>query len=150
MEKHSPRDLINVRDMELKVSHCFITVHAHDEALAFYRDVLGLEVRNDVKDEGMRWVTVGPPAQPEVNIVLEPPAANPNASLQDKKVISQLLANGMLRAVIFATDDCDATFEYLCRAGAEVLQEPMNQGYGVRDCAFRDPSGNFVRFSHKR
>ena len=133
--------------MELKVSHCFIAVHDHDEALAFYRDVLGLEVRNDVKAEGMRWVTVGPKAQPEVNIVLEPPAANPNASPQDKKVISQLLANGMLRAVIFATDDCDATFEQVCRAGAEVLQEPMDQGYGVRDSAFRDPSGNMVRFS---
>ena len=100
--------------MELKVSHCFIAVHDHDEALAFYRDVLGLEVRNDVKYEGMRWVTVGPKAQPDVNIVLEPPAANPNASQQDKKVMSQLLANGMLRAVIFGTDDCDATFEHVC------------------------------------
>jgi len=150
MEKHSPRDLSNVRDMELKVSHCFIAVHDHDEALAFYRDVLGLEVRNDVKHEGMRWVTVGPKAQPEVNIVLEPPAARPNASPQDKKVMSQLLANGMLRAVIFATDNCDATFEHVCRAGAEVLQEPMDQGYGVRDSAFRDPSGNMVRFRQKR
>jgi predicted enzyme related to lactoylglutathione lyase len=136
--------------MELKVSHCFIAVHDHDEALAFYRDVLGLEVRHDVKYEGMRWVTVGPKAQPDVNIVLEPPAANPNASPQDKKVISGLLANGMLRAVIFATDDCDATFEHVCRAGAEVLQEPMDHSYGVRDSAFRDPSGNVVRFSQER
>jgi predicted enzyme related to lactoylglutathione lyase len=136
--------------MELKVSHCFITVHDHDEALAFYRDVLGLEVRNDVRYEAMRWVTVGPKAQPDVNIVLEAPAANPNASPQDKKVMSQLLANGMLRAVIFATDDCDAIFEHVCPAGAEVLQEPIEQGYGVRDCAFRDPSGNMVRFSQKR
>src|SRR3989442_6326355 len=136
--------------MELKVSHCFIAVHDPPEALAFYRDVLGLEVRNDLKHEGMRWVTVGPKAQPDVNIVLEPPAANPNASPQDKKVVSQLLANGMLRAVLFATDDCDATFEHVCGAGAEVLQEPMDQGYGVRDCAFRDPSRNIVRFSQKR
>src|ERR1700682_4377759 len=88
-----PRDLANVGDMELKVSHCFIAVHDHDEALAFYRDVLGLEVRNDVKAEGMRWVTVGPKAQPEVKIVLEPPAANPTDSPQDKQGISQLLAN---------------------------------------------------------
>ena len=136
--------------MELKVSHCFIAVHDYDEALAFYRDVLGLEVRNDVKSEGVRWVTVGPKAQPDVNIVLETSAANPSASPQDKKVMSQLLANGMLRAVIFATDDCDATFEHLCRTGAEVMQEPMDQGSGVRDSAFRDPSGNMVRFSQKR
>jgi uncharacterized glyoxalase superfamily protein PhnB len=95
-------------------------------------------------------VTVGPLAQPEVSIVLEPPAASPNASPHDTQLMSELLANGMLYAVIFTTDDCDATFEHVCRAGAEVLQEPMNQGYGVRDCAFRDPSGNFVRFSQKR
>src|SRR6202022_2893102 len=145
-----PRDLANVRDMELKVLPCFIAVHDHCQALAFYRDVLGLEVRNDVRYEGMRWVTLGPKAQPDVNIVLEPPAANPNASPQDKKVMSQLLANGMLRAVIFATDDCDATFEHVCRAGAEGLQEPMDQGFGVRDSAFRDPAGTMVRFSEKR
>jgi predicted enzyme related to lactoylglutathione lyase len=136
--------------MELKVSHCFIPVHDRDEALAFYRDVLGLEVRNDVEREGMRWETVGPKAQPDVNLVLEPPAANPNASPDDRQVMSELLANGMLRAVIFATDNCDATFEHVCRAGAEVLQEPTDQHYGVRDCAFLDPSGNIVRFSQKR
>ena len=136
--------------MELKVSHCFIAVHDHDEALAFYRDVLGLEVRNDVNYEATPWETVGAKAQPDVNIVLDPPAANANASPDDKKAMSELLANGMLRAVTFATDDCDATFEHVCRAGAEVLQEPMDQGYGVRDCAFRDPSGNIVRFSQKR
>jgi predicted enzyme related to lactoylglutathione lyase len=136
--------------MELKVSHCFIAVHDHPEALAFYRDVLGLEVRNDTEDEDMPWVTVGPKAQPDVNIVLERATANPSAPPQDKQVMSELLAKGMLRAVIFATDDCDATFEHVCRAGAEVLQEPMDQGYRVRDCAFRDPSGNIVRFSQKR
>jgi predicted enzyme related to lactoylglutathione lyase len=136
--------------MELKVSHCFIAVRDHDEALAFYCDILGLTLRNDVTDEGVRWVTLSPTAQPDVTIVLEPPAANPNASPRDKKMMSELLANGMLRAVTFATDDCDATFEQVCQAGAEVLQEPMDQGYGVRDCAFRDPSGNVVRFSQKR
>jgi len=136
--------------MELKVSHCFIAVHDHPEALAFYRDVLGLEVRNDTKVEGMPWLTVSPKTQPDVNIVLERATANPNAPPQDKQVMSELLAKGMLRAVIFATDDCDATFEHVCRAGAEVLQEPMDQSYGVRDCAFRDPSGNMVRFSQKR
>ncbi len=98
----------------------------------------------------MPWLTVSPKTQPDVNIVLERATANPNAPPQDKQVMSELLAKGMLRAVIFATDDCDATFEHVCRAGAEVLQEPMDQSYGVRDCAFRDPSGNMVRFSQKR
>jgi predicted enzyme related to lactoylglutathione lyase len=136
--------------MELKVSHCFIAVHDHDEALVFYRDVLGLEVRNDVSYEGMRWVTVGPPAQPEVNIVLEPLAANRNASPQDQRVMSELLAKGMLRAVLFDTDSCDQTFEHILAAGGEVLQEPIDQPFGVRDCAFRDPSGNLLRFNQSR
>jgi predicted enzyme related to lactoylglutathione lyase len=136
--------------MNLELSHCFIAVDDHDAALAFYRDVLGLEVRNDVKFEGMRWVSVGPPSQPELNIVLEPPTANPNASPADKQVMTELLAKGMLRGVNFATDDCDATFEHIQAAGGEVLQEPMDQPYGVRDCAFRDPAGNMIRFSQSR
>lgn len=137
-------------DMDLKLSNCFIAVHDHDEALAFYRDALGLEVRQDVKFEGMRWVTVGSLAQPEVNIVLEPPLALPNASPVDKQAMRELLAKGLLRGVIFSTGDCDATFERIRAAGAEVLQEPMDQPYGVRDCAFRDPSGNMLRFSQSR
>jgi predicted enzyme related to lactoylglutathione lyase len=150
MEKQSRPAGPSLTGMNLIVSTCFIPVHDHDEALAFYRDALGLAVRNDVKYEGMRWVTVGAPSQPEVSIVLEPPVAIPDASPQDRKAGEDLLAKGLLRAVIFATDDCDATFEQVCRAGAEVLQEPMDQAYGVRDCAFRDPSGNLVRFSQKR
>ena len=133
--------------MDITLSTCFIAVDDHDEAIAFYRDVLGFEVRNDVGYEGMRWVTVGSPAQPDVNIVLEPPLADPNASLADKQVMAELMAKGMLRGVIFTTDDCDATFERISAAGAEVLQEPMDQFYGVRDCAFRDPSGNLLRFN---
>lgn len=136
--------------MDLKLSHCFLGVHDHDKALAFYRDVLGLKVRNDVKFEGMRWVTVGAPSQPDVDIVLEPPSVNPNASPADKQAIAELMAKGMLRGVIFATGDCDATFEHIRAAGAEVLQEPIDQPYGVRDCAFRDPSGNMLRFSQPR
>src|SRR5437870_13340474 len=93
---------------------------------------------------------VGPKVQPDINTVLKRATANPNAPPQDNQMMSELLAKGMLHAVIFATDDCDATFEHVCRAGAEVLQEPMNHGYGIRDCAFRDPSGNIVRFSQKR
>ena len=136
--------------MDLKVSHCFIAVHDHEEALAFYRDVLNLEVRLDVKYEGMRWTTIGPKGQPDVNIVLEPPLAIPEASPQDRHVMSEMLAKGLLRAVIFQTEDCDATFEEIRVAGGEVLQEPMDQPYGVRDCAFRDPSGNLLRFNQTR
>jgi uncharacterized glyoxalase superfamily protein PhnB len=98
----------------------------------------------------MRWVTVGSPSQPDLDIVLEPPAANPNSSPADKEAMAQLLAKGMLRGVIFRTDDCDATFERIRGAGAEVLQEPIDQPYGVRDCAFRDPSGNMLRFNQPR
>jgi predicted enzyme related to lactoylglutathione lyase len=133
--------------MDITLSQCFIAVDDHDKALAFYRDGLGLEVRNDVGFEGMRWVTVGAPSQPEVSIVLEPPLANPNASAADKQAMAELLAKGLLRGVIFGTDDCDATFERVRDAGGEVLQEPIDQPYGVRDCAFRDPSGNMLRFT---
>ena len=133
--------------MNLKLRDCFIAVHDHDEALAFYRDLLGLEVRMDVKYEGMRWTTVGPKGQPDVNIVLEPPAADPNAPPADRKIMTEMLAKGLLRGVIFSTEDCDATFEHIRAGGGEVLQEPMDQPWGVRDCAFRDPSGNLVRIA---
>jgi uncharacterized glyoxalase superfamily protein PhnB len=95
----------------------------------------------------MRWVTVGAPSQPDVDIVLEPPIGNPDASPADKEAAATLLAKGLLRGVIFMTDDCDATFERIQAAGGEVLQEPIDQFYGVRDCAFRDPAGNMLRFS---
>jgi predicted enzyme related to lactoylglutathione lyase len=136
--------------MGIEVSHCFIAVDDHDRALAFYRDALGFEVRNDVTFEGMRWVTVGSPSQPGVEIVLEPPVADPGASSTDKEAAAELLAKGLLRGVNFRTDDCDATFERIRAAGAEVLQEPMDMPYGVRDCAFRDPAGNMLRFSQAR
>ena len=140
----------SVAGMEISLSQCFIAVDDHDKALAFYRDVLGLEVRNDVGFEGMRWVSVGAPSQPDVEIVLEPPVADPNASPADKEAAAELLAKGLLRGVIFATDDCDATFEHIRAAGGEVLQEPIDMPYGVRDCAFRDPSGNMLRFGQPR
>ncbi|MFE1752194.1 VOC family protein [Streptomyces anandii] len=135
--------------MDLKLHQCFIAVDDHDKALTFYRDVLGLEVRNDVGFEGMRWVTVGSPLQPDVEIVLEPPAADPDASPADKEAMAQLLAKGMLRGVIFSTPDCDALFSRVEEYGADVVQEPMDQPYGVRDCAFRDPAGNLLRFMER-
>ncbi|GIF62937.1 lyase [Asanoa ishikariensis] len=136
--------------MAISLSTCFIAVDDFDKAIAFYRDVLGMEVRNDVGFEGMRWVTVGSPEQPGVDIVLEPPLADPNASQSDKQSMAELLAKGLLRGVIFTTDNVDATFERIRAAGGEVLQEPMDQPYGVRDCAFRDPSGNMLRFNQPR
>ncbi|MBV1853520.1 VOC family protein [Catellatospora tritici] len=133
--------------MDIRVSHCFITVDDHEQALAFYRDALGLEVRNDVSFEGMRWVTLVPPSQPELQITLETVGAGPGASPEDRQRMSELLAKGLLRGLIFVTDDVDAAFERIQASGAEVLQEPMDQPYGVRDCAFRDPAGNMVRLN---
>jgi predicted enzyme related to lactoylglutathione lyase len=150
MEKRDPPTARSVQRMDITLSTCFIPVVDHDKALAFYRDVLGLEVRNDVGFEGMRWVTVGAPSQPDVDIVLEPPVADPNASPADREAAAVLQAKGLLRGVIFRTDDCDATFERIRAGGGEVLQEPIDQPYGVRDCAFRDPSGNMLRFTQPR
>lgn len=135
--------------MDLRLHQCFIAVDDHDKALAFYRDVLGLDVRNDVSFEDMRWVTVGSPLQPDVEIVLEPPAASPDISPADRQAMAQLLAKGVLRGVIFTTTDCDALYERVRESGADVLQEPMDQPYGVRDCAFRDPAGNLLRFMER-
>ncbi len=135
--------------MTLRLATCFIPVDDHDKALEFYRDALGLEVRNDVKYENMRWTTVGSPDQPDVNIVLEPPGADPNAAPADREKLADFLAKGLLRGVILTTDDVDATFARVQATGAEVLQEPMDMPYGVRDCAFRDPAGNMIRINQR-
>ncbi|KAA6214678.1 VOC family protein [Streptomyces albofaciens JCM 4342] len=150
MEKRGARPRRSVLRMDIHLSTCFIAVDDHDKALPFYRDVLGLEVRNDVTFEGMRWVTVGSPSQPGVEIVLEPPLADPNASPADRQAMAELLAKGLLRGVIFSADDVDAVFERVQASGAEVLQEPADQPYGVRDCAFRDPAGNMLRFAQRK
>jgi catechol 2,3-dioxygenase-like lactoylglutathione lyase family enzyme len=136
--------------MDLLLHQCFIAVDDHDKAVYFYRDVLGLEVRNDVGFEGMRWVTLGSPLQPDVSVVLEPPGADPDASPADKDALARLLAKGLLRGVIFSTADCDALHARVREAGVEVLQEPTDQPYGVRDCAFRDPAGNLLRFMERK
>lgn len=150
MEKRNDDPARSVKRMDINLSQTFIAVDDHDKALPFYRDVLGLEVRNDVGFEGMRWVTVGSPSQPDVNIVLEPPLADPGASAADRQAVAELLAKGLLRGVIFSTDDVDATFERIREGGGEVIQEPLDQPYGVRDCAFRDPSGNMLRFTQNK
>src|ERR687891_2850001 len=109
--------------MDVKLENCFLAVDDHDKAIAFYRDALGFEVRGDVKAYGMRWVTLGSPSQPDVNIVLEPPAADPGISPEDRAAISDLLAKGLLRGLNFSTTDLDGVFERAQAAGAEVIQE---------------------------
>ena len=130
--------------MELKLLNCFLADDDHEKAIAFYRDALGFEVRKDVRAYGMRWTTIGPPSQPDINIVLEPPAADPGISPADRETLSDLLAKGLLRGVNLATPNVDEVFERVQATGADVVQEPMDQSYG-RDCAFRDPAGNMIR-----
>jgi catechol 2,3-dioxygenase-like lactoylglutathione lyase family enzyme len=130
--------------MALNLSTTFIPVHDPDAALSFYRDALGLEVRNDVASGGFRWVTVGAPAQ-DVDIVLFQPHGGLSQSEGD--ALLSLVTKGSLQAAIFASDDLDSTFETVRASGAEVLQEPVSQPWGARDCAFRDPSGNMVRIA---
>ena len=128
--------------MDLKLSQCFVIVHDPDTALSFYRDTLGLEVRNDVANEGFRWITVGAPSQPAIAIVL---TNYLNGSPADNDTLAALVAKGALNGVHFHTDDLDATFAQLQAADAEIVQEPTDQPWGTRDCAVRDPSGNMVR-----
>ena len=126
--------------MQLTLARCFVQVNDADAALDFYRDALGLDVRNDVANEGFRWITVGAASQPDVEIVLT------NYTMPtDTDVIAGLVAKGAMNAVHFHSDDLDATFEALVAAGAEVVQEPTDQPWGARDCALRDPSGNMIR-----
>jgi catechol 2,3-dioxygenase-like lactoylglutathione lyase family enzyme len=128
--------------MDITLSTCFIQVHDPDLALAFYRDALGLELRNDVANEGFRWVTVGAASQPGVAIVLTNYVCG---SAADGDTLAALMAKGALNGVHFRTDDLDATFKKVRAAGAEIVQEPTGQPWGTRDCAVRDPSGNLVR-----
>lgn len=130
--------------MTISVSTMFITVNDPDEALGFYRDALGLEVRNDVSADGYRWVTLGAAGQ-DLSIVLSQPHGGRSQTEGD--TLAGLVAKGSLQAAIFATDDLDSTFETVASSGAEVLQEPATQPWGARDCAFRDPSGNLVRIA---
>jgi catechol 2,3-dioxygenase-like lactoylglutathione lyase family enzyme len=129
-----------------------ITIHAsflpHDDpaaSLAFYRDALGFDVRNDVEYGGMHWITVGPADQPSTSIVLYPPEATPGVTDDERRTIAEMMAKGSFASINLAAADLDATFERLQASDAEVVQEPTDQPYGVRDCAFRDPAGNLIR-----
>jgi catechol 2,3-dioxygenase-like lactoylglutathione lyase family enzyme len=134
-----------------------ITIHTtvlpHDDpdsSVAFYRDILGFEVRTDVGSGKMRWITVGPPDQPGTSILLAPPAADPGVTDDERRLIAEMMAKGTYGWIMLATKDLDGTFDAVQASDAEVVQEPTEQPYGVRDCAFRDPAGNLVRIQELR
>jgi catechol 2,3-dioxygenase-like lactoylglutathione lyase family enzyme len=136
--------------MDITIHMTFLPHNDPDASLAFYRDTLGFEVRNDVGYGGLRWLTVGPAGQPGTSIVLHPPGADPGVTDDERRTILEMMAKGNYAAIILATADLDGTFARLQASDAEVVQEPTEQPYGVRDCAFRDPAGNLIRISELR
>ncbi|MGW0433118.1 VOC family protein [Micromonospora sp. NPDC003197] len=136
--------------MNITIHSSFLPHTDPDASLVFYRDTLGFEVRNDVGYEGMRWITVGPAGQPDTSIVLHPPTATPGLTDDERRTILELMAKGSFFGVNLATKDLDDTFARLQASDAEVVQEPTEQPYGVRDCAFRDPAGNMIRIQESR
>ncbi|MEV4377299.1 VOC family protein [Streptosporangium sp. NPDC049644] len=133
--------------MNVTIQHAFLPHTDPETALGFYRDILGFEVRADAGYEDMRWITVGPVGQPGTSIVLHPPAADPGITDEERRTILELITKGAYTAVTLATDDLNGLFDRLQAAGADVVQEPIDQDYGVRDCAFRDPAGNLIRIT---
>ena len=131
--------------MDITIHQSMLPHTDPDASLAFYRDTLGFEVRNDVEYQGMHWITVGPPKQPDTAIVLYPPEATPGITDEERRTIAEMMAKGTFASINLATPDLDALFELIEASDAEVVQEPTDQPYGLRDCAFRDPSGNLVR-----
>ncbi|HEY5821809.1 MAG TPA: VOC family protein [Propionibacteriaceae bacterium] len=136
--------------MDLSIYSSFLPHDDPEASLAFYRDLLGFEVRLDVGYETMRWITVGPADQPSTAIVLHPPAVDPGITDDERRTISEMMAKGTYATIVLATHDLDATFARLEAGGAEVVQEPIDQPYGIRDCSFRDPAGNHVRINQLR
>jgi len=136
--------------MDITIHSTFLPHDDPDASLTIYRDVLGFEVRNDVGYGGMRWITVGPVDQPGTSIVLEPPVADPGVTDDERRTIVEMMAKGSYARIILATADLDGTFARLQAGGAEVVQEPTEQPFGVRDCAFRDPAGNLIRINEQR
>ena len=136
--------------MDIKIHSSFLPHTDPDASLVFYRDVLGFDVRLDVGYEDMRWITVGPPNQPDTAIVLHPPAATPGLTDDERRTLSELMAKGSYFGANLATPDLDDTFAKLEASGAEIAQEPIEQDYGVRDCAVRDPAGNMLRIQELR
>ena len=136
--------------MDITIHSSFLPHDDPEESLAFYRDTLGFEVRLDVGNGKMRWITVGPPSQPQTNIVLTPPAADPGITDEERRTIAEMMAKGTYGILLLATKDLDSTFEQLQAGDAEIVQEPTVQPYGVRDCAVRDPAGNMIRVQELR
>ncbi len=136
--------------MKITIHSSFLPHNDPDASLAFYRDTLGFEIRNDVGYKGMHWITVGPTDQPDTSIVLYPPDATPGITDEERRTIAEMMAKGTYASVNLATTDLDRTFEQLQAGAAEVVQEPTEQPYGVRDCAFRDPAGNLLRIQELR
>jgi catechol 2,3-dioxygenase-like lactoylglutathione lyase family enzyme len=131
--------------MDITIHHTFLPHEDPEASLAFYRDVLGFELRNDVGYAGMRWLTMGSPDQPGTSVVLHPPAADPGITDDERRTIAEMMAKGTYASIVLATKDLDGTFDRVQAGGAEIVQEPVDQPYGIRDCALRDPAGNMVR-----
>lgn len=136
--------------MDITIHNTFLPHEDPEESLAFYRDVLGFEVRLDVGGGRMRWITVGPPNQPDTAIVLHPPAVDPGTTDDERRTVAEMMAKGTYAMVVLATRDLDATFERLQARDADIVQEPTDQPYGVRDCAVRDPAGTMIRIQELR
>jgi uncharacterized glyoxalase superfamily protein PhnB len=136
--------------MDLTINASFLPQDDPDAALAFYRDTLEFEVRNDVGYAGKRWITVGPAGQPGTSIVLYPPGVDPGITDEERRTIAEMMAKGTYGIIILTSADLDGTFAKLEASGAEVVQEPTEQPYGIRDCAIRDPSGNLIRINQLR
>jgi uncharacterized glyoxalase superfamily protein PhnB len=136
--------------MDLTVTASMLPHDDPEASLAFYRDLLGFEVRNDVGYGGMRWITLGSPSQPDTSIVLYPPAASPGVTEDERRTIAEMMAKGTYAIILLATKDLDGTFETLQASGVEVVQEPIEQPYGIRDCAVRDPAGTLIRINELR
>lgn len=136
--------------MDITIHSSFLPHNDPDASLAFYRDTLGFEVRNDVGYEGMRWITVGPAGQPGVNIVLYPPGSDPGVTDDERSTIIEMMAKGTYASLMLATPDLGAVFERLQSSDVEIVQEPTDQDWGARDCAVRDPSGNMIRIQEIR
>ena len=136
--------------MDITIHASFLPHNDPEASLAFYRDTLGFEVRNDVGYKGMRWITVGPAGQPGTSIVLHPPAADPGITEDERRTIAEMMAKGTYGWILLAPRDLDGTFEQLQAGDADVVQEPTEQPYGIRDCALRDPAGNLIRIQELR
>jgi uncharacterized glyoxalase superfamily protein PhnB len=136
--------------MDLTIAQAYLPQDDPDAALAFYRDTLGFEVRGDVDYRGLRWITVGPPGQPGTSIVLHPPGADPGITDDERRTIAEMMAKGTYASINLATRDLDGAFERLQAGDADIVQEPIDQPWGIRDCAVRDPAGNLIRIQQLR